>query len=242
MIETPSNLARGADPVKAAARERPILFSGPMVRAVCERRKTCTRRVMKPQPERRDSPPGSLRADGWSWRVGEPRPPRLESWPRHDGFAEALAKYCPYGVPGDRLWVRETWARVTDDTIQCRADDPKLIDGPWKPSIHMPRWASRLTLEVTEVRVQRVQEISEEDARAEGLRAVTKDGHTVKYGIPDRDGLPGTDDDGWPWNQWDVDPRVAFARAWDSINGKRSGCDWASNPWVWAIYFRPVAP
>ena len=107
-------------------------------------------------------------------------------------------------------------------------------------SIHMPRWACRLVLEIVSVRVERLQEISEDDAEAEGLSQVCKDGALWKYGIPDRDGLPGTDDDGWPWQKWDIDPRIAYKRLWDSINAKRA--PWALNPWVWVVEFRNYSP
>jgi hypothetical protein len=162
---------------------------------------------------------------------------------------------CPYGKPGDLLWVRETWCRVDDRqhggsvwvdfraTPRYSAERPagweNEPEGPdalnWKPSIHMPRWASRLTLELTEVRVQRLQDISDADARAEGLSILTKDdGRTWKYGIPDRDGLPGNDDDGWHWADWNADPRVAYARLWESLHGPGS---WLANPWVWVVSF-----
>ena len=98
----------------------------------------------------------------------------------------------------------------------------------------MPRWASRLTLLVTEVRVQRLQGINEEDAKAEGLATVTKDGKFWKWGIPDRDGLPGTDDVGWPWVDWCRDPRDAYRKIWESLHGPGS---WDANPWVAAISF-----
>ena len=199
-----------------SVRERPILFKGEMVRAILEGRKTQTRRVIKPvQP----------RADG-RWPAGrDPLPD------------------CPHGVPGDRLWVRETWEPYPGGKVVFRADmmfgvkTAPLIR--WRPSIFMPRAACRLMLEVTDVRVQRVQDISEADAKAEGLKGITKDGHTVKYGIPDRDGFPGTDDDGWEWQNWNTDPRLAFRRLWDSINKPR-GFGWDENPWVWCISFKPA--
>lgn len=111
--------------------------------------------------------------------------------------------------------------------------------GKTRVSIFMPRWASRITLEVTEVRLQRLQDITEEDARAEGLTCLSKDGGRIfKWGIPDRDGLPGEDDDGEHWQNWSLTARDAYARLWDAINGAGS---WASNPWVWAISFRRIA-
>jgi hypothetical protein len=228
-------------------RERGILFSVPMVRALPDGRKTQTRRVVKFEH--------AGEVDAWSfdapsglWRMGV----------HGDGgaFADYGGIRCPYGQPGDRLWVRETWGlhaygdftywnrdsikgRSADDLrgsweLAYAADAESSYDH-WRPSIHMPRWASRITLEVTDVRVERLQDISEEDSKAEGLNGVTKDGALVKYGIPDRDGWPGDDDDGWPWEHWNVDPRKAFRHLWLLINGADS---WAANPWVWAISFR----
>lgn len=189
-----------------AVTERPILFNGPMVRAVLDGRKTQTRRPYYARPT----------------------------------LPQA----------GDRLWVRETFAaNVPGCEFQggysYRADhrDPKG-DGPahpirWTPSIHMPRNASRITLDVEHVRVERLQDISEDDARAEGLECLTKDLSLYKYGIPDRDGLPGTDDDGWPWQDWDTDPRKAFRTLWTRIYGAES---WDANPLVWVCAFKRVTP
>lgn len=154
---------------------RPILFSGPMVRAILEGRKTQTRRVVKPQPAHcADLPMG-----------------------KDLTFASA----CPYGQPGDRLWVRETWAVGTlfdyvrpsllpkpDCESKLAVDyaaNPRRIwhsedQGRWRPSIHMPRWASRITLEITSVRVERLQDISHKDAIAEGLEFCTLD-QTIGY-------------------------------------------------------------
>jgi hypothetical protein len=171
---------------------------------------------------------------------------------------------CRYGVPGDRIWVRETFASFSGPGAIARPRDATYVvlqdgtqvyrDGErfpplkkyaagawdhirWRPSIHMPRWASRLTLEIVLVRVERLNDISEADAKAEGLAALTKDGELIKYGIADRDGLPGDDDDGWHWQDWDKDPLKAYARLWDQINGEGA---WAKNPWVWRIEFRRV--
>lgn len=207
-------------------KERPILFSGPMVNAILEGRKTQTRRVIKPvQP----------RTDGL-WPAGRN--------PLED---------CPYGAPSDRLWVRETWycdhcferdyaktgAVYVGRTLsrkECedewrshlffRADGEPDFGGEradWKPSIHMPRWASRLALEVTEVRVQRLQKISEADARAEGVGEpafVHEGNHNVwaKHGHERY--------------------RLLFQGLWDSINGERLGCSWSDDPWVWALTFK----
>ena len=233
-------------------KERPILFSGPMVRALLEGRKTQTRRVVRITHR---TPGTALCLEP---AIGTPDP-------------KAAAELCPYGVPGDRLWVRETWQLVSEqssvDPNACgsrpRNWDPDgnrqdgeacavfAADGPlvpqregwdtkWKPSIHMPRWASRLTLEITSVRVESLQEVSEADAKAEGLVTLTKDGgRTWKYGMADRDGLPGTDNDGWEWRDWSADPRAAYRRLWSDINGPDS---WNANPWVWVVEFKVVTP
>jgi hypothetical protein len=200
--------------------ERPILFNAPMVRAILDGRKTQTRRVVK------------LTDTGRVKQTGGPK-----NWHLSDPDA-VLA--CPFGQPGDRLWVRETFGgtrRFLVDHICYRADELQPAIGEWKPSIHMPRWASRITLEVTGVRVERLNEISKADACWEGLSEKTKDGSLVKYGIPDRDGWPGTDDDGWPWHDWRADPRDAFAHLWESVYGAGS---WSANPWVWVVEFRRV--
>lgn len=234
-------------------KERPILFSAPMVRAILEGRKTMTRRVIKPQP------------DGWA--QCSPNAPVVAYRNRGDDgwFVKKDEYFCPYGQPGDRLWVRES-AYIADpgfgppsdggvrdnsgylrtvgyaatmcaDSVRCAKDFGVKLT----PSIFMPRWASRILLEVTAVRVERVQDISEVDAKAEGLSEITKDGRLFKYGIPDRDGLPGTDNDGWPWSEWETDPRKAFCKLWNSINAER-GYGWDANPWVWVIEFKKVKP
>ena len=177
-------------------KERPILFSGPMVRAILDGRKTQTRQVVKNQER------------AWNfWR--------MFPTPSGDRFAfrcniTTHDLKCTYGQQGDRLWVRETW-------MDSRGEDRR-----WKSPVTMPRWASRITLEVESVRVERLQEISEEDAKAEGI-------------------------DGWHWDG-DVLPFVAanrhlhpavlkYALLWQSINGPGS---WAENPWVWVVTFRRV--
>jgi len=133
--------------------------------------------------------------------------------------------------------------KATDPTPElcyedCDSSEPTVR---WKPSIHMPRWASRIILEIMEIRVQRVQEISDEEAISEGLKALSKDGSLVKYGIPDGDGLPGTDDTGWPRVQWSPSPREAFRLLWNSIYAQKTfdfDRDWEVNPWVWVISFK----
>jgi hypothetical protein len=188
------------------AKERPILFSGPMVRAILDGRKAQTRRVVNPQ---------SL--------VGH--------------YGGGVVTKCPYGGAGDRLWVRETFQEVDDsdeDKVRkgpiYRADADDL--GPWTPSIYMPRKYSRITLEVTGVRVQRVQDISEEDASAEGIRKVTKDGDVKKYCVYDRGDMSST-----PWAEMPRTARDAYRILWNSINEKR-GFGWSTNPWCWVVEFK----
>lgn len=202
-------------------RERPILFSGPMVRALLSGRKTQTRRVVKGEALR---------------------------WLDDAGFTPAFVadpanSLCPYGVSGDRLWVKETHAIVPrtayamsdgvqqtlkpgddHDAAVYAADWERSKPGRWRPSIHMPRWASRLMLEITDVRVERLQEIGEADAEAEGIsiqRPADKDGGR-HFGV---EGL-------------DVDEKTAaraFRSLWEHINGRDR---WEANPWVWTVSFR----
>lgn len=200
-------------------RERPILFSGPMVRAIIDGRKTMTRRVVARVPK----------------KAADPR------------FAESfifrrdhLYLRCPYGQLGDRLWVRESWANINKPGVapeiiyRADYDDHALAEygndgGRWRPSIHMPRWASRITLEVTSVRVERLQEITAEDAIAEGIEIVGGE-----YSVnPYRNYLKGTPGE---MNTHCSSPVRSLQTLWDSINGKKH--PWASNPWVWVIQFR----
>jgi len=124
-------------------KERPILFSGPMVRAILDGRKTQTRRPVKPQP--------------------------FVATPSMFDVSK-----CPIGQPGDRLWVRETWTKNTNGVVWYRADRHPIAGGLWRPSIHMPRWASRITLEITRVWVERVQDIMEDGAIREGMVRVDR--------------------------------------------------------------------
>ena len=240
--------------------EKPILFSGPMVRAILSGRKTVTRRVVKPQPTRSLPHTSGLPGGDGSWSIHHPmgwrwNPRRRDGWTAFaadghlDGF---LSAHPPYGLAGDRLWVRETFfvndmscvggplpknrPAPNDPTdpdgkhlILYRADGEfsdhfEQADGeaPWRPSIHMPRWASRLTLEVTDVRAERLQEITEEDAKAEG--AEVTNGHAELGALTT--GRPSH--------------REGFAQLWREINGKRPGCSWEQNPWIWRVEFRVV--
>jgi len=202
--------------------ERPILLKDEMVRAILDGRKTQTRRVANNVYF--DS---KYRA---KWKAV-----RKHTEVSIDTPAAMLGEVCPYGQPGDRLWVRETHhvpggyleADLIDEIrngvsspeslgVTYRADAPSLkpCDGGWTPSIHMPRWASRITLEITDVRVERLNDISADDAKAEGVAAPA---------------LNGWCDD----NKW----VSQFAWLWSSINGAGS---WDANPWVWVIEFKRI--
>jgi hypothetical protein len=196
-----------------AVKERPIVFSGAMVRALLDGSKTQTRRVVKGQWA------------GWqTFNVEDDVDGReffmVSGSPNDIGLRPILtAVRCPYGQPGDRLWVREAWARTRfmgslDESFVYRECDNRTdYGGPWKPSIHMPRRASRILLEIVSVRVERLQDISDADAQAEGCS--TKD---MRHG----DRLASV-----------------YARLWESINGAGS---WDANPWVWVVEFKQVAP
>lgn len=189
-------------------KERPILFSAEMVRAILEGRKTQTRRVIKDGLG--DKPIDTIEFNGVSWTIAGDAPSQHMGEVYMNDWSFDLR--CPFGVPGDRLWVRETWHYRGGNNIEpspgfvsYRADGEFTLPGyEWRPSIFMPRWASRILLEVTTVRVERLQEISWEDHIAEG----TPIGMT-------------------------------FSELWDSINAKRD-YPWESNPWVWAITFKRI--
>lgn len=217
-------------------KERPIIFSAEMVKAILDGRKTQTRRVIKPD----------IYNDFDLERDGSLEVMAIEN---NNGDSVPIVDFCPYGKPGDQLWVRETCRLFPTGGIVNSVKNPyqqtimykagngiKTVTNPpvgnkigfhrWTPSIHMPRWASRIQLEVTGVRVQRVQDISEEDAIAEGITPIA----------------PGYED--IMWSQFVTENKIATTREpieafeilWDSINAKR-GHIWASNPWVWVIEF-----
>lgn len=210
-------------------RERPILFSAPMVRAIIAGTKTQTRRMVKW--------PVLSKSDGAKQRIfGEADVADLNAL-LADRQRHPLRKVCPYGQPGDRLWVRETWAQypVELNPEPCnawyRADGrlpPKVTK--WTPSIHMPRWASRITLVVIGVRVERLQDISEEDAIAEGIERKDGVGGYPMTGFRDY-----ARDDAWFVNVQAAEK--SFASLWHSINGAES---WDANPWVWVVEFKRV--
>lgn len=228
-----------------APRERPILFSGPMVRAILEGRKCQTRRLAKFKPLEAGLSLGFSGLSAGHFRTGVPSSGSvLYSRGRGGVWQQRTAPlHCPYGAPGDRLWCKETWGPCAGGVVY-RADSLTGCPdgGRWKPAIHMPRWASRLTLEVTDVRLERLQDISEEDIRAEGidsLVACTMLGGRGASGAALRRIGCGDLYDRKP-NTMDWSPRDCWQVAWDSINGKRA--PWESNPWVWVVGFRRLKP
>jgi hypothetical protein len=223
-------------------KERPILFSGSLVQAILAGHKTQTRRVMKTQPT---SPAAIFDVAGGLpvWAI----------WPSEElddaGHPKDHGIKCPYGRPGDRLWVREAW-RLENDTGPNGLTVSKYVAADsqdhWRVApneflqsykgelrnrvnspIHMPRWASRITLEITAVRVERLQAISEADAMAEGAKSFPNGGYVFNGTGYDKAKLCHSS------------PEIAFARAWDEINGGKSH-PWESNPWVWVVEFRKV--
>ncbi len=194
---------------------KPIIFSGEMVRAILDGRKTMTRRVVKPQP------PEGFRA----WHGCVDGNAAWTDHPMQGEKGQIINAKCPYGAQGDKLWVRETFmvehfpSAPDNPRVHYRADNTAAGSGwtaakMWKPSIFMPRWASRITLEIVNVRVERLQEISEEDAIAEGIDlASCHHAYALTIG--------------------------AYAELWDTINEKR-GYSWDSNPYVWIVEFKRI--
>ncbi|MFJ5469432.1 hypothetical protein [Pectobacterium carotovorum] len=199
-------------------KERGIIFNGEMVRATLSERKTQTRRIVTPQPDE----DGLARLRGGPWMDTSERVYR-----------------CPHGEVGDRLWIRETsglqirrdalggtgefrvYRASNPDAIRYKTASGEIVPIKWIPSIHMPRHASRILLEITDVRVERLNDISEQDAIAEGLERYNDDG-IVYYG---------------PYGHGDCRPEIAFSDLWQSIYGAES---WDANPWCWAITFKRI--
>jgi hypothetical protein len=195
-----------------------------MVRAILEGRKTQTRRVINPQPFlAASSDDGQM-----YWLIDYEDPTKRAAWPEHD---EPFWVHCPYGKSGDRLWVREVWAPHDKgvvswkerELVYYRADDETVYDtdGKWRTPIFMPRWASRITLEIVSVQVERLQEMKCEDVLAEGSPIPLREHSNPELGIQC------------------VSAKEWFQQGWDSLNAKR-GYSWASNPWVWVLEFRVV--
>lgn len=196
-------------------KERPILFSTPMVRAILNGTKTQTRRLLKPQPTKRMFW-AKLNDDDWAWpHRGQPQRTTISNNPHGpDGYASE----CPYGQPKDRLWVRETWQPGPDDSVAYKASGD-INHNAWKPSIYMPRACSRILLEIESVRVERLQEITPDDLTAEGF---------APDNSPPHDGTRLTFHG----------RKLCYAELWDSLNP--SGVDWESNPWVWVVSFKKI--
>ncbi len=216
-------------------KERGMIFNGEMIRAILDGRKTQTRRPIK-WKQTRFTEIGE-REDGSKWPWSEDAEHVCDYW--HP---------CPFGAVGDRIWVRETWSSdfanyYPNDRVWYAADnnrrlDIEVVDGVrgiyspesdvhvpfrWQSSIHMPRWASRILLEITDVRVERLNAISEEDARAEGII----DGGCLNCGEPEPCGCANPE----------PDATDAFAYLWQSIYGQEN---WNANPWVWVISFERI--
>ncbi|MET6553602.1 hypothetical protein [Citrobacter farmeri] len=221
-------------------KERPMIFNAEMVRAILDGRKTQTRRIIKNCVVGTDDISPFIRIGNFTGCYPEDVP-------------EMIRECSPYGIPGDRIWVRETWQAIHDSVdefghVEERTYAPSIPKEkdrywhtvyaehfgdenredrgfPWRPAIHMPRWASRITLEITDVRVERLNAISEEDARAEGII----DGGCLNCGEPEPCGCVNPQ----------PDATDAFAWLWQSIYGQEN---WDANPWVWVIAFRRISP
>ncbi|HBT1760751.1 hypothetical protein [Klebsiella pneumoniae] len=210
-------------------KERGMIFNGEMVRAILDGRKTQTRRPIK-WKQTRFTEIGE-REDGSKWPWSEDAEHACDFW--HP---------CPFGAVGDRIWVREKWNKY-GGLLTYRADHDWIDDmrketvctAKWVPSIHMPRWASRILLEITDVRVERLNAISPEDAESEGLECTNFTGFGDEPGLPS---YPEPDVYFDPLKkQWKEYPPEAFAGLWESIYGEGS---WQANPWVWVIEFKRV--
>lgn len=219
------------------SKERPILMHARSIKGILEGRKTQTRRIVKPQPKNTTTAMGK---HGWDWRG--------QLWgfdpATRKPYVEEVLRHCPYGKPGDLLWVRERWAMNDVNSgwgpiqkqrpskfggVVYRADGDwedqfAELDGdipPWRPSIHMPRWASRLTLEITNIRVERVQDIKWQDAFDEGIvpQMCCSGFECGCRALPVNDPVP------------------EFQALWDDTNGKGA---WDRNDWVWVIDFKRI--
>ncbi len=223
-------------------KERPIIFNTEMVKALLNG-KTQTRRPMKyipPQVVRIDVVDGVAKLFS-------------DTFPKSDK-PMSLEYKCPFGKVGDRLWVRETLFNDGDNSwIYCDGDYVKDVDSEWRkrnchkgiiPSIHMPRWASRITLEITDVRVERVQKISENDALVEGIEKETAHGETLGWknylwhGHFGQYGTGNKKSDDWDFQYSAYDKaRESFSSLWEKIYGKGA---WERNDWVWVIEFKDL--
>ncbi|EPL6802835.1 hypothetical protein WJI42_001149 [Klebsiella aerogenes] len=207
-----------------------MIFNSEMVRAILDGRKTQTRRIVK-------GTDGAVKFCK-EWDINGEEIFVVLGEKDHTGMNPVFgAISCPFGAVGDRIWVRETWAEAgacAPDLKLYRANYPEHVPSiyenvppaeeiRWTPSIHMPRWASRILLEITDVRVEQLNAISEEDARAEGII----DGGCLNCGEPEPCGCANPE----------PDATDAFAYLWQSIYGQEN---WNANPWVWVIEFKRV--
>ena len=217
-------------------KSRPILFSAPMVRTLLDGSKTQTRRIVKPKVAETINWFGGKDGGDDDRTLDELLGQRIEEkgvrvWCADYPEEGSELIHCPYRQPGDQLWVRETWLKTNPfsdgglHTYGYRAtDEIEFPDAIWKPSIHMPRAASRITLEITGVRVERLQDINTEDAKAEGAWGPDSSivGKVASYfGI----------------DILSVNPYLAYRMLWESINGPGS---WDANPWVWVVEFKKL--
>lgn len=220
--------------MKTKFKERPILFNSEMVLAILNGKKTQTRRLINPQPIEDKVWSGGFKIATKKITIS------TKTFNRFGGARDDDPTPCPFGKVGDRLWVRETFAIVprtayaqsencqqiikpncNHDTAIFRAGWERSTGGiRWKPSIHMPRWASRITLEITAVRVERLNDISQNDAIAEGCELPNLP--------PEVSGVSA---------DFIADQRTSFAILWNRINGAGAGC-WSKNPWVWVVEFK----
>lgn len=208
-------------------KERPILFSEPMLRAIERGRKTQTRRVLRKQPPAEVT---DIIRNGDDF---------VAAYPNREAIRPYVFSANPlYGDPGDRLWVRETWRPFRGSfqhraALDCDGDPIDFVGGGWKPSIHMPRAACRLRLDLTHVRMERLQACTMSDAIREG----TPDTYGDAVGMYGRQTLADR-----AAHHWDNHTRIEnFRWIWDRINGAR-GYGWEKNPWVWVLGFRIATP
>ncbi len=226
-------------------KERPILFSAPMVRAILAGAKTRTRRIVKYDVRGPNGPNNPPDIFDWYDAAGKWRGAHRANGDHPSGERCNAMDLCPYGARGDRLWVRESWQPLwaterapssmkspegwaisypaTDGIQEFRDIDRMRLSTRCKPSIHMPRWASRITLDVTGVRVERLHDITNDDAKAEG----------AAYRIAPGGDLAGA----FSHVDTPIGHRDHFVDLWRSINGAES---WDANPWVWVVEFKRI--
>lgn len=222
-----------------------ILMKPYLHQATIEGRKTQTRRVIVPQPEQITV----MGTDCWRWNTA------IYGWIDGEGFRKRLAFYAKHKT-GDVAYVKEGLVKWEKTGIAVYKSDNvavvlkngygenEFIDWNWKRDylspLHLPAKAARTFIKFTDVRVERLKEISNVDCHNEGLKSLSKDnGRTYKFGIPDSDGLPGNDDYGWHWSEWCTQQRAAFRKLWDSINTDR-GFAWDSDPWCWVYVYELI--